>query len=241
MRDSGNGREHELLAGSEPLIAEAGIVCPASTQANTHPGFRRIIVAIDGCAAAEVVLDESPRERADEWFRELVELGFSVAILTGDAAFSNDVWPEIPRQTGLKPEEKATIIRERQASGSRVVFVGDGLNDGPALAVADASIALLQGSELARSNAMAVVAGERLGTLPQAVKLSRKTLHAIESNLRFAAAYNTVGMAIAAAGWLHPVLAALLMAGSSFFVSARVLRVGGRVGSPLPTEGVRKD
>jgi P-type E1-E2 ATPase len=126
----------------------------------------------------------------------------------------------------LKPEDKAAIIRERQASGSRVVFVGDGLNDGPALAVADASLAIRQGSNLARSNAMAVVAGESLGTLSQAVELSRRVLRAIESNLRFAAGYNTIGMAIAAAGWLHPILAALLMAGSSFFVSARVLRVG---------------
>lgn len=226
LRESAGGNNHELLAGSEQLIIDAGINRPPDSDANPRSGLRRIVVAIDGQAAAEVLLDENPRERAGEWFHELAKLGFSVEILTGDAAFSSDVWPDVPRQTGLRPEDKASIIRERQAAGSRVVFVGDGLNDGPALATADASVALRQGSDLARSNAMAVVAGERLGTLSQAVKFSRETIHAIESNLRFAAAYNTIGMGIAAAGWLHPILAALLMAGSSFFVSARVLRAG---------------
>jgi P-type E1-E2 ATPase len=208
------------------LIAIGDAGASPNSDRLARPGFRRIAVAIDGKLAAEVLLDETPRERAVEWFMELECLGLSVSILTGDAGFSDQVWPGIPRKTGLKPQDKANLIRERQALGTRVIFVGDGLNDGPALAVADASLAIRQGSDLARSNAMAVVAGERLGTLSQAVELSRRVLRAIDSNLRFAAAYNTVGMAIAAAGWLHPILAALLMAGSSFFVSARVLRVG---------------
>jgi P-type E1-E2 ATPase len=105
-----------------------------------------------------------------------------------------------------------------------VAFVGDGVNDAAAMSAAQASIAMQAGAELARAAAMAVFAGDDLRFLPRAIRVARTVRRSIRTNLRFAAAYNTAGMALAAAGALHPVVAALLMVGSSAFVSFRALR-----------------
>jgi P-type E1-E2 ATPase len=110
------------------------------------------------------------------------------------------------------------------AAGHEVVFVGDGVNDAAAMSSAQASIAMQAGADLARAAAMAVFAGDDLRFLPQAIRVARAARRSISTNLRFAAAYNLIGMALAAAGILHPVVAALLMVGSSALVSANALR-----------------
>jgi cation transport ATPase len=92
------------------------------------------------------------------------------------------------------------------------------------MSAAQASIAMRAGADLARAAAMAVYAGGDLRFLPRAIRLARNCRRSIRVNLRFAAAYNAAGMTLAAAGWLHPVMAALLMVGSSAFVSFNALR-----------------
>ncbi len=171
VRDQTDDGVHEVLAGTTRLLADSGAVrgrddLPATPPS---PGLRRVHVAFDGTLAAEVELDEQPREQAAAVFAGLRALGLSVEILTGDPMFADDRWPDVPRATGLAPEDKAARVRAAQAAGQRVLFIGDGLNDAPALAAADVAIAIRQGAELARSNALAVVGGERLGTLPSAV------------------------------------------------------------------------
>ncbi|RME73352.1 MAG: cation-translocating P-type ATPase [Verrucomicrobia bacterium] len=190
-------------------------------------GERSVGVAVDGIPAARIRLRERAYDDAGAVFRELEALGVRSEILTGDPEFGAALWPGVPRRVGLTPEEKAAAIRERQAAGDSVLFAGDGLNDAPALAQADASIAIQHGAELARGSAMALTRGESLGTLPEAIRLARRVRRAIVGNLRVAAVYNAVGMGIAAAGWLHPVLAAVLMGASSLFVSGRVLAAAG--------------
>lgn len=227
---SGDGGRVFHVAAGDP----AWITTLTGAPLDATTGRRAIAVAVDGRLAARLELDETPRTRAGAVFAALKKLGVDSAILTGDRRFPDDVWPEVPRAVGLSPEAKADDVRARQARGERVVFVGDGINDAPALVAADGSIAIRQGSDLARSSAMAVLAGESLETLPRAVQVARGVRHAIRSNLWLAAIYNIVGMAIAAAGWLHPVAAALLMAGSSVVVSTRVLRAGGTA-SPRET------
>jgi cation transport ATPase len=98
------------------------------------------------------------------------------------------------------------------------------------MSAAPASVAMKAGAELARAAAMAVFAGNDLRFLPRAVRVARAVRRSIRTNLLFAAGYNTAGMALAAAGVLHPVAAALLMVGSSAFVSVRALRAGGPPG-----------
>ena len=223
---SGNGRaSHEIFAGSRTLLTENGVdLNPAETRSQLK-GVRSILVSVDGVLSAEVRLEETPRERAAEVFSRLQALGLDVEILTGDPHFPADTWSGIPRITGMTPEEKGAHVRAARQAGARVLFVGDGLNDAPALAAADASIAIRQGAGMARSNSLAVISGESLGTIPEAVRHARAVLRAIRSNLVFAACYNSIAMALAAAGWINPVLAALLMAVSSLIVSTRVLRV----------------
>ena len=220
-------REWDIAAGEPGWIA--GLVGAGLPSSEAR---REIAVAVDGRLAACLQLDETPRARAGAVFAQLRALGLRSAILTGDRSFPESVWPGIARTTGMSPEAKADDVRARQARGERVVYIGDGLNDAPALAAADASIAVRQGADLARSSAMAVLAGESLASLPEAIVIARGVRAAIRSNLWLAASYNALGMAIAAAGWLHPVAAALLMAGSSVVVSTRVLRAGGRRAAP---------
>jgi cation transport ATPase len=225
VRAAGDGRMRTILAGSAALLAEAGVRMEEG-EGGSEAGRVRVCVAVDGVHAATIDLDESPRARADALFDELMRLGLRVEILTGDPDFSPRLWPAVRREAGLKPEDKAERVRALQRTGARVLFVGDGINDAAALAVADASLAVRQGSDLARAHAQAVVAGEGLGTVPDAVRLARAVRSTIRGSLVFSVIYNACGMLVAAAGWLHPVVAALAMAGSSVFVASRSLRFG---------------
>ena len=144
-----------------------------------------------------------------------------VTVLTGDcpdraiaAGFDN-------AQGNLSPLDKARLVQEWEDGGDRCLFVGDGINDAAALSHATASIALASGAELAAANAQATMTTGDLTIVPEAVKLSRRAMRLIRTNLIWAVTYNAIGMALAATGYLHPVAAALLMVGSSLIVSGR--------------------
>lgn len=185
---------------------------------------RVVAVAVDGAVAATIELAETWRAGAADAFAELHALGLKTRILTGDPSWRGAGFPDAEIRTGLSPAEKLSEVRELRAAGRRVIFVGDGLNDAGAMSAADLAIAMNGGAALAQATAPAVFLGGDLRFLPGAVRLSRRLRDGIAANLRFAAAYNAVGMAIAASGLLHPVGAALLMLGSSAFVSVRALR-----------------
>src|SRR5690606_11820262 len=127
-------------------------------------------------------------------------------------------------ESGLDPSAKEARVRELQAEGRHILFVGDGINDSAAMSQADCSVAMASGADLTRLEASAVCIGNKLETLPQAMDLCREVRRGIYWNMRFAAIYNVAGMALAAAGLLHPVAAALLMVASSATVSFRALR-----------------
>jgi cation transport ATPase len=127
---------------------------------------------------------------------------------------------------GLTAEQKLARVEALVGANRTVLFVGDGLNDAAAMSAAQASIAMRTGADLARASAMAVFVGDDLRFLPRAIRLARAARRSIRINLLFAAGYNLMGMALAAAGLLHPVAAALLMLGSSVFVSINALRTG---------------
>jgi heavy metal translocating P-type ATPase len=185
---------------------------------------KEVYVFVDDELAASVVLEERWRGGLVETFAELRELGIETEVLSGDPLAAEVLSAAMTVRGGLIPAQKLARVEDFVGDGRTVLFVGDGLNDASAMSAAHASIALRGGAELARASAMAVFVGEDLRFLPQAICVARAARASIRVNLFFAAAYNISGMALAAAGVLHPVAAALLMLGSSVFVSVNALR-----------------
>jgi P-type E1-E2 ATPase len=153
-------------------------------------------------------------------------LGIQTEVLSGDSRAGEMLGSAVAVRAGLTPAQKHLRVEELGGASRTVLFVGDGINDAAAMSAAQASIAMRSGADLARASAMAVFVGDDLRFLPRAIRVARAARRSIRSNLLFASAYNLAGMALAAAGVLHPVAAALLMLGSSVFVSVTSLRAG---------------
>jgi P-type E1-E2 ATPase len=128
-------------------------------------------------------------------------------------------------RSGLLPEDKVAALAIARDQFGPVAMVGDGVNDAPALASSDVGVALGCGADLTRESAAVCLLGDDLERFPWAVALSRKTRSIIRGNLAWAFGYNAVGVACAAAGWLNPAFAAVLMVGSSAFVLLNSLRL----------------
>ena len=221
-------RRFEPGAGVEGVVEAAGRVRVgertfAAGGAEGPEDGKTVWVAVDGVPAARVHLQETWRDGLADTVAGLRGLGLELEVLTGDAQAPAEV-AGVTVRAGLTPEEKRSRVAALVAGGRRVLFAGDGVNDAAAMGVATGALALRGGSALARAAAMAVCAGDDLRSLPEAMRVARQVAAGLRANLRFAAGYNLAGMALAAAGWLHPVVAALLMVGSSVWVGARAVR-----------------
>ena len=159
---------------------------------------------------------------------QLGALGIEASILSGDSAAAVAV---IARETGLTgqaaalPGEKQAAITRLQAAGRTVLMVGDGINDGPALAAADASIAPGSASDVGRQAADFVFTGDSLLALPRAVRGARATMRVVRQNFAAAILYNALAVPLAMAGLVTPLLAAAAMATSSLIVVGNSLRL----------------
>ena len=122
----------------------------------------------------------------------------------------------------MRPEHKLAFLRE---SGAAVAMVGDGINDGPALAAADVGIALSRGTDVAQNAADVVLLGDDLRSIPGLIRLSRAAMRKVRQNLAWAFFYNLIGLGLAVSGLLQPVLAALAMVLSSLIVTGNALRI----------------
>ncbi|MEO8160064.1 MAG: heavy metal translocating P-type ATPase metal-binding domain-containing protein [Arenimonas sp.] len=187
----------------------------------------------DGEALARFAIQDELRADAAATIARLRTAGLHLQVASGDG---RQAVAQTCRQLGiadwqarLLPAEKLAALRALQARGRRVLAVGDGINDAPLLAGADASIAIGGGSALAQRSADLLLTGERLSAIAEAVLIARRARRILRWNLAWAAAYNLVAISVAASGLIAPGWAALGMAGSSLGVTLNALRVG-RIG-----------
>ena len=160
--------------------------------------------------------------------KSLAERGFDLHILSGDRPAA--VAPVAARlgitqwQGGLDPAQKIAAIEALKAAGRRVLMVGDGLNDAPALAAADISLSLIGAAHLTQAHADAVFLGEALTPVLDAVLIARRARALMMQNLWIAVLYNAIAVPLAIAGGVTPLIAAAAMSGSSIIVTLNALR-----------------
>lgn len=225
--------ERTLWIGNLRLLEEQGISC-TTAQIQQREQLQRqgktvMAVAARDQLVAFIAVADTLRESSISALQLLRERGLNLVMLTGD---NRQTAEAIASQLGLDqviaevlPEDKAAHIERLQQQGKRVAMVGDGVNDAPALAVADVGIAMGTGTDVAIETADIALMRADLHGLVQALEVSQATVRNIRQNLFWAFAYNTVGIPIAASGLLAPWLAGGAMALSSVSVVLNALRL----------------
>ena len=218
---------HEMRIGNRQVVP-AGMEAEADrlvqSAPTSHDTTHEIFLVLDGRPVGVAILREVLREGAAEAIRALEDMGLRCEVMTGDREGAAEALGLRNIRAGLLPEDKARMVREMESAGHSILFVGDGINDSAAMAEAHVAVAMRSGTALAMESADAEIAGTNLSSLAEAVARARQAVRAIRGNLLFAACYNAVGITLAAAGFLHPVAAALIMLASSFTVTWRALR-----------------
>jgi len=188
-----------------------------------------VLVAVDGAVRGAIAVADAVKSSAAEAVAELHRRGMRTVLLTGDNATAA---AEVAAQVGIDeviaevlPEGKVDVIEQLRARNRVVAMVGDGINDGPALASADLGLAIGRGTDVAIAAADVILVRDDLRSVPQALDLARATMRTIRMNLVWAFGYNVAAIPIAAAGMLNPLIAGAAMAFSSFFVVSNSLRL----------------
>ena len=222
----------EVLVGTRKLLAKRGIDygdAEARLEQMEQQGKTAMLIAVDGRCAGVLAVADTVKESSREAVERLQRLGLEVVMITGD---NERTAQAIARQVGIRrvlaqvlPEGKSAEIRRLQDQGKRVAMVGDGINDAPALAQADIGMAIGTGTDIAMEAADVTLMRGELTAISDAIEMSRRTMRNIRQNLFWALAYNSLGIPIAAAGFLAPWLAGAAMALSSVSVVLNALRL----------------
>lgn len=192
-------------------------------------GKTAMLAAINGSFAGIVAVADTIKETSAEAVQRLKEMGLEIIMITGD---NEQTARAIAKQAGIEhviaevlPEGKAEEVKKLQQQGKKVAMVGDGINDAPALAIADIGMAIGTGTDVAMEAADITLIRGDLNSIADAIFMSKITIRNIKQNLFWAFAYNTLGIPVAAIGFLAPWLAGAAMAFSSVSVVLNALRL----------------
>ncbi|WP_445500710.1 heavy metal translocating P-type ATPase [Microvirga sp. G4-2] len=225
-----------VLVGNRKLLAEAGIETPIRVDGQIGSD---IVVAADRRYLGEIIVADTIRPEARKAIEALHGLKVRTMLLTGDtAAVGRSVAQELGIDevvSDMLPENKLKTVRELVFRGHAVAMVGDGVNDAPALTAANLGIAMGSGTDIAKESADVVLIGNDLGKLVETLRIARRTRTIIWQNFAGTIGVDALGIALAAFGFLNPLLAAFIHVGSELaFIlnSARLLPVGRTSGTP---------
>ena len=224
---------HAVVVGRQRLLTDSSQHLPEtlakSMRQAESEGRTAVAVGWDGQTRGVLVVADEVKPTSSEAVRQLRALGLTPIMLTGD---NEAAARTIARQAGIDkviaevlPQEKVATIKRLQADGKVVAMVGDGVNDAAALAQADLGLAMGSGTDVAIEASDLTLVRDDLRAVPDAIRLSRKTLTTIKGNLFWAFAYNVAALPLAAAGLLNPMIAGAAMAFSSLFVVSNSLRL----------------
>jgi len=218
-----------VAVGSRRIVPQRGWDAAGALEAE---GKTLLFVARDGEPVGVLAAADTLRPEVAAALGRVRQLGIgTIELLTGDneraaAALAGQLG--VGYRAGLLPEDKIRIVKEYQAQGRRVVMVGDGVNDAPALAQADVGIAMgVAGSDVAIEAAHIALMRDDWTLVPEVIGIARRTMRVVRSNIAFTALYNLVGLSLAALGFLPPILAAAAQALPDLGIlgnSARLLR-----------------
>jgi Cu+-exporting ATPase len=231
---SGTVEGERVLVGTLELLLEHKVTIPKIFEAQTvhleNQSKSVVYIAVGSEAVGIIGVSDRIRTGAKEAVQRLKDMGLDVVMLTGD---SPNVTVAVSKEIGIveasaevKPDEKVQEIIDRQLGGQRAVaMVGDGINDAPALAQADLGIAMGTATNVAMEAADITLLRSDLNGVADAILLSKSTMAIIRQNLFWAFVFNAIGIPLAAAGVLNPMIAALAMALSSVSVVSNSLRL----------------
>ena len=213
------------LLGNRRLFEREGINIKMAEESMVKleaQGKTAMLVGLDGVLAGIVAVADTLKPEAKDAIAALLKENVEVIMLTGD---NHRTAEAVAQELGIKrviaevlPSDKAKIIQDLQKQGKVVAMVGDGVNDAPALAIAEIGIALGSGSDVAKETGGIVLIKNDVRDVVASIRLSRATMRKIKQNLFWAFIYNSIGVPIAAFGLLNPIIAAAAMALSSLSV-----------------------
>lgn len=221
-----------VLAGNELFMNENKIdlsVLKPELKKEVNQNSSLIFLAVNGIISGFICVADSIKENSSQVINSIKELNIEPVLLSGD---SKAVTKNISNLTGILkfeaevlPENKSEKVKEYQNSGKKVIMVGDGINDAPALAQSNVGIAIGNGTDVAIESADVVLMNGDLSGVVKSIRLSKNTIRVIKQNLFWAFIYNVIGIPLAASGLLNPMFAALAMSLSSVSVISNSLRL----------------